>query len=162
MSSPTGLSQGQIIRPFLETTLNVLQTMAFIDPKPGKPFLKTGDEPTGDVSGVIGMAGQKVNGSMALVFPKDTILQIVSGMLGEEFTELNRDVLDCVGELTNMISGGARAGLDQLGYKFEMAIPTMIQGTHHLVEHKTKAQIVCIPFEIESGTFYIEATFMER
>ena len=159
-----GAVRSDIIRPFLETTMNVLKTMAFIDPKPGKPFIKNGggEVPQGDVSGLIGLAGEKVSGSMAIVFPKETILEIVSGMLGEDFAEVNRDVLDCVGELTNMISGGARAGLVKLGYKFEMAIPTMIQGQHHLVDHKTKGQIICIPFELKSGTFYIEATFTEH
>ncbi len=147
------------IRPFLEATLNVLKTMAFIEAKPDKPYLKKEGGPHGDVTGLIGMAGQEVSGSMALVFTNSTILQIASAMLGEEFTEVNQDVLDCVGELTNMISGGARAGLAKLGMRFEMAIPNMIKGSNHLVEHKTKAPIVIIPFEIDSGTFYIEASF---
>lgn len=153
--------RGEIIRPFLETTLNVLTTMANMDVKPQKPFLKTGPEPTGDVSGIIGMASEKISGSMALVFPEAVIIQIASSMLGEEFKTVSNDVMDCVGELTNMISGGARAGLAKLNMKFEMAIPTMIQGSHHIVEHKTKASVICIPFEVSSGTFYIEATFHE-
>ncbi len=153
--------RSEIIRPFLESTINVLKTMAFVDCKPGKPFIKKGPEPRGDVTGLIGMASATVSGSMALVFSTDAILQIVSGMLGEEFSEVNEDVLDCVGELTNMISGGARAGLAKLNMKFDMALPTMIQGAHHIVEHKTKSAVVVIPFNIEKGTFYIEAAFKE-
>lgn len=152
----------EIIRPFLESTLNVLKTMAFIDAKPGKPFMKKGHEPKGDVSGIIGMASSTISGSMAIVFSKSSVLQIVSSMLGEEYKEVNQDVLDCVGELTNMISGGARAGLAKLNMKFEMAIPSMIQGEGHVVEHKTQGPIIVIPFELESGTFYIEATFNEE
>jgi chemotaxis protein CheX len=152
----------EIIRPFLESTLNVLKTMAFIDAKPGKPFLKKDQEPKGDVTGIIGMASATVSGSMALVFSEATILQIVSSMLSEKFTEVNQDVLDCVGELTNMISGGARAGLAKLNLRFEMAIPSMIQGRHHIVEHRTKGAIICIPFDLESGRFYIECTFKEN
>lgn len=111
----------------------------------------------GDVTGVIGLAGEREQGSMAIVFTKPAILQIVSSMLGEEFSEVNSDILDCVGELTNMISGGARASLAKLGMKFEMALPTMIQGDHHIVAHKTGAPVICIPFSIEKGDFYIEA-----
>ncbi|MFP4379259.1 MAG: chemotaxis protein CheX [Candidatus Sumerlaeia bacterium] len=151
----------EVIRPFLESTLNVLKTMAFLDAKPGKPFLKSGGGPKGDVTGLIGMASETISGSMALVFPQATILQIVSSMLAEEYKEVNQDVLDCVGELTNMISGGARAGLAKLNMKFEMAIPSMIQGEHHIVEHRTKGPVICIPFELETGTFYIECTFKE-
>lgn len=155
----TGTMKSELIRPFLESTLNVLKTMAFIDAKPGKPFIKTGPEPSGDVTGVIGLAGEKESASMALVFPSATILEIVSSMLGEEFPEVTGDVLDCVGELTNMISGGARASLAKIGMKFEMAIPTMIQGHHHIVEHKTSGPVICIPFTIKTGTFHIEACF---
>ena len=153
--------KAEVIRPFLETTLNVLKTMANIEAKPLKPFIKVGQEPTGDVSGIIGMASAKISGSMALVFPEAVILQIASAILYEKFDVVGPDVLDCVGELTNMISGGARAGLAKLNMKFEMAIPTMIQGKHHILEHKTKSAIIVIPFEIESGTFYIEAAFHE-
>lgn len=151
----------EIIRPFLESTLNVLKTMAFLDAQPGKPFLKKERESKGDVTGLIGMASKNTSGSMALVFPNAVILQISSSMLGEEYTEISQDVLDCVGELTNMISGGARAGLAKLNMKFEMAIPTMIEGKHHIVEHKTQGPVVCIPFTLDSGTFYIEATFKQ-
>jgi len=133
--------------------------MALIEARPGKPFLRGDSRSEGDVSGIIGMAGRKVSGSMALVFPAPTILQIVSAMLGEEFKEINQDVLDCVGELTNMISGNARAGLAKLNLQFEMALPTMVRGTHHCVEHQSKGPVVCVPFELESGTFYVEAAF---
>ncbi len=156
-----GEIKSEVIRPFLESTINVLKTMAFLEAKPGKPFVKEENEPRGDVTGIIGMASDTVSGSMALVFSEATILQIVSGMLCEEFKEVDSDVLDCVGELTNMISGGARAGLSKLDMKFEMAIPTMIRGAGHNVEHKTKGSIVIIPFEIPAGTFYIEAAFSE-
>ncbi len=154
--------RADLIRPFLEATLNVLSTMAFVEAKPGSPFLKKGLEPAGDVSGIIGMAGADVSGSMALIFPEKVILKIVSSMLGEEFTEISPDVMDCVGELTNIISGGARAGLAKLDLRFEMATPTMIQGSAHLVEHKSSAPVICIPFEMDEGIFYIEATFAPK
>lgn len=161
MSEVTPAIKTEVIRPFLESTMNVLKTMAFVDPKPGAPFIKKGPEPRGDVTGVIGLAGEREQGSMAIVFTKPAILQIVSSMLGETFTEVTPDVLDCVGELTNMISGGARASLVKVGMKFEMAIPTMIQGDHHIVEHRSSAPVVCIPFNLESGSFYIEACIMQ-
>jgi chemotaxis protein CheX len=149
----------ELIRPFLETMLNVLKTMANLEPKIGKPFLKDGLEPIGDVTGVIGLAGENVCGSMALVFTEGALLEVSSHMLGETYTELTPDCLDCIGEMTNMISGGARAGLSNIGLKFDMAIPTMIQGHAHMVEHKTRGPVICIPFELPGGKFYIEVAF---
>ena len=81
--------------------------MAMVDPKPGKPYVKKDNQARGDVSGIIGMTGS-ARGSLALSFSTKCILKIVSNMLGENHTEINGDVRDAVGEITNMISGVAR------------------------------------------------------
>lgn len=151
----------EFINPFLDATLNVITTMAFIELKAGKPFIKKGEEPLGDITGVIGFVGDRLMGSMAIVFPKECALKIVSSMLGEEITEMNSDIIDAVGELTNMISGGAKRDLSEKGFAFEMAIPSMITGRQHTVYHKTKGHVLVIPFEMEEGIFYVEACFQE-
>ena len=46
-------------------------------------------------------------------------------MLGEEIQSLDGDIQDAVGEITNMISGGARAELEKMGYSLAMAIPSL-------------------------------------
>ena len=149
------------INPFIESTINVLSTMAMVQPQPGKPFLKQENKPTGDLTGVIGLAGPQVTGSMAILFSESAVLNIVSKMLGEQYDSLGQDVVDCVGELTNMISGGAKARLWELGYQFEMAIPSMIKGKAHHVYHKTNGPVIVIPFNTEAGEFYIEACFVK-
>jgi chemotaxis protein CheX len=85
----------RFINPFLEGTISVLKTMAFIEPKPGKPYLKKDALARGDVSGIIGLTGT-VTGSMALSFSEKSILKIVSNMLGEEIKEINGDIKDAV------------------------------------------------------------------
>jgi chemotaxis protein CheX len=152
----------EFINPFLKGVVHVIKTMANVDCKPGKPFLKTASEPRGDVSGIIGMAAENLKGNMALVFPKACILKIVSSMLYEEFTELTDDVVDALGELTNQICGQAKKGLGEKGYRFEMAIPTMIKGDTHTVDHATKSPVVAIPFTMAEGTFHCEATFVAQ
>ena len=51
------------INPFLEGTIEVLKTMAFVNPKPGKPYLKKNNLAKGDVSGIIGITGT-IKGSL--------------------------------------------------------------------------------------------------
>lgn len=159
MSSENAI-EADFINPFLKGVVHVIKTMANVDCKPGKPFLKSANTPKGDVSGIIGMAAENLKGNMALVFPKSCILKIVSSMLYEEFTEITDDVVDALGELTNQICGQAKKGLGEKGYRFEMAIPTMIKGTGHTVDHMTKSPIVAIPFTMPEGTFHCEATFI--
>ena len=65
------------INPLLESTVDVLSTMAFIQAKPGKPRLKQSKQANGDVTGYIAMNGKKAEGWMALSFDQGTILSVV-------------------------------------------------------------------------------------
>jgi chemotaxis protein CheX len=150
----------EYINPFLSATLEVLKTMAFMEARPGRPTLKKNDNSCGDVSGVIGITGP-VKGSMSITFSRDCILKIVANMLGEEFPEINADIRDATGELTNMISGVARQKLEAQGYKFQASLPTTVSGPKHQINHQCKAPTIAIPFETLVGSFVVEVSFEE-
>ncbi len=95
----------------VDAVLNVLKTMAQTDAQAGAPTVKADKTSKGDVTGLIGMAGEKAKGSIAVSFSSSCILKVVSNMLMEEFAEINDEVTDAVGEITNMVSGGARKTL---------------------------------------------------
>lgn len=145
----------QYINPFLEGTLHVLKTMAFIEARPGKPFLKKDNSAKGDITGIIGLAGA-VRGSFALSFTESCILRIVSNMLGEEITQVNGDIADAVGELTNMVSGAARQRLEAMGYSLSAAIPTVVRGKDHCIVHTLGGPSIIIPFETDHGNFVVD------
>ena len=145
----------RFINPFLEATIDVLKTMAFVEPSPGKPYLKKDDLAKGDVSGIIGFTGA-ATGSMALSFSEGCILKIVSNMLGEEIKEINGDIKDAVGEITNMVSGAARKKLESLGLSVSAAIPTVIAGKGHSVSHIMGGPSIIIPFETDQGSFVVD------
>ncbi|MBF0223955.1 MAG: chemotaxis protein CheX [Desulfobacterales bacterium] len=145
----------KLINPFINATMNVLETMAFVKSKCGKPYLKKDDTAKGDVTGVIGLTGE-TNGTIAVTFDELSILKIVSNMFGEEITQLNHEVADAVGELTNMISGQARRELEELGKVFEAAIPSVITGKGHTIIHYTDGPKIAIPFTTDEGAFTIE------
>ncbi|MBM4340027.1 MAG: chemotaxis protein CheX [Deltaproteobacteria bacterium] len=150
--------KAEMINPFLEATVSVLKTMAFIEPTPGKPYIKNGASATGDVSGIVGIVGD-AEGTLCLSFAKTCILHIIGKMFGEEKTEINDEVKDAVGELTNVISGDSRRRLEEIGYHFLGAVPSVISGMGHEVRHVTKGPILCIPFKTEAGSFTVEVCF---
>ncbi|NVM22663.1 MAG: chemotaxis protein CheX [Desulfobacterales bacterium] len=149
-----------LINPFINATLNVLETMAFIKARAGKPYLKNDHMASGDVSGVIGLIGE-VSGTISCSFTEKSILAIVSNMLGEEMKEMNDEIKDAVGEIANMISGQARRELEEMGRPLEAAIPTVIMGKNHSITHMTISPIMAIPFSTEHGEFTIEVCFEE-
>ena len=145
----------KFINPFLEGTVSVLKTMAMVDPKPGKPYVKKDNQARGDVSGIIGMTGS-ARGSLALSFSTKCILKIVSNMLGENHAEINSDVRDAVGEITNMISGVARKKLEAQGLNIVAAIPTVVSGKNHAIIHVLGGASIIIPFETGDGPFFVD------
>ncbi len=150
--------KADIVNPFLEATTSVLRTMAFTEPVPGKPYIKRGTTAVGDISGIVGIAGD-TEGSICLTFTRECILQLIGRMLGEEQREINDVVKDAVGELTNMISGDSRRRLEELGYHFQGAIPSVISGQGHEIRHVTNGPILSIPFSTKGGTFTVEVCF---
>lgn len=70
--------------------------------------------------------------------------------------ELNEEIKDAVGEITNMISGQARKELEELGRSLKAAIPTVVMGKNHSITHITSHPIIAIPFSTDNGDFTIE------
>ena len=73
--------------------------------------------------------------------------------------EINEDVKDAVGELTNMISGDSRRRLEEIGCHFIGAVPCVISGQGHEIKHISKGPILSIPFSTQGGTFNVEVCF---
>lgn len=147
------------INPFLQSLLNVISTMASMDLTPGKPQVKNDNLAKGDVSGLIGMIGPQTKGSLSITFEQKLVLQIMQNMLGENPGKINEEVTDLVGEITNMVTGGAKNLLGQKGYEFEMATPMVVSGKGHTISHKANGTKIIMPFTSPHGTAFIEICF---
>ena len=149
----------EFINPFIAALLNVLQTMAQTELVPGKPKKKNDNQAGGDISGLIGMVGDTIQGSMSISFDKGLVLEIMHKMLGEKSENIDSDVQDMVGEITNMICGGAKNELGQKGFDFGMATPVVVSGTNHTIKHQVNGKKMVMPFSHESGMLYLEMCF---
>lgn len=147
-----------VINPFIESTVNVLKVMAATSVTIGAPSVKVHNRTWGVVTGVIGLAGYQASGNMILSFDKPSILSIVSNMLGEKFSTIDDQVADAVGELTNMVSGGAKGKLSDMGFFFEMAVPLVVLGQNTEIKQLTKAPIIVVPFDTGNGKLVLEAS----
>lgn len=145
----------RFINPFLSAVIDVLGTMAMVEATPGMPYLNTKRTAVGDVTGLIGVTGY-AEGVVSLTLDESCILAIVTNMLGEEFRKINDEIVDAVGELTNMIAGQARAHLANDGLKFQASTPTVITGKNHQLNHIGKQPILAIPFSTSEGNLVVE------
>ncbi|WP_462157188.1 chemotaxis protein CheX [Pseudoalteromonas sp. GB56] len=149
----------EFINPFLSSLLNVLATMASTELAPGKPRVKTDEVAVGDVSGLIGMVGPQTKGSLSITFDENLALTVMERMLGERPPRINEEVTDMLGEITNMVAGGAKNLLGDKGYDFDMATPIVVAGKSHTICHKCKGKTLLIPFTSAAGNASIEVSF---
>lgn len=150
------------INPFLESTLNALKVQVNVVARPGKPYKKDGtDKFGGDISGVISLVSDAFSGSVIISFPSSTFLKLMSHMLGENFTEITKEISDGAGEITNIIFGQAKVALNQKGYGIKTAIPTVVTGKDHSVQSLSKGPRLVIPFDTDFGGFVIEISLAE-
>lgn len=151
-------TDAEMAKPFVQATKHVLSTMAMVDPVPGKPYVKKNNTAAGDVSAIVGLTGDK-HGSISISFSKKCAVAIVKNMLGDDIQDIVQDAKDAVGEITNMISGQARAGLAQLGLTMQASTPTVVFGDNHTISHVSSGPVVAIPFTTPQGDFTLEFCF---
>ncbi len=147
--------RAEILNPFIAATVDVLTTMAGIDPRRGSPSVKTENGASFDVSGLVGLSGQ-VKGFVVLSFRESAVLHVVSGFLGEPVGEVNEHVRDAVGELTNMVAGGAKRALADAGYELKISVPSVVVGANHTITRPSGVPCFEIPFETDAGPFSVE------
>jgi len=149
----------EFVNPFLSSFINVLHTMAMLEIKPGRPSLKKDTVARGDVSGLIGMVGPTISGSFSISFEKELALNVFQMMVGESVNGITEDITDMVGEITNMVAGGAKQQLGKKGFEFDMATPVVVTGDSHSITHQVNGSKVLMPFTSDKGNAYIEICF---
>ncbi len=149
----------ELVNPFISSFINVLRTMAEIEMLPQKPQIKGTATARGDISSLIDLIDDKAKGSFSITFDESLAFDIMDRMLGERPDELNDDVSDMVGEITNMVTGGAKRQLSEEGLNFKMASPVVVMGKDHFLEHKAKGDTIIIPFDSKFGHAYLEVCF---
>ncbi len=150
----------KFINPFLQGTIEVLKKMAFVEPRPGKVYVKESSLAGGDISGIIGITGDAA-GTLALSFSEACICDVCSRMLGESYTEACQDIFDAVGEITNMISGVARTHMEKEGMVVYAAIPSVVYGKNHTINHILNTPSIVIPFSTDRGAFVVDVCIKE-
>ena len=139
------------VNPFLKSTVETFKTMVGLAATPGKPYLF--ESGSTDISGVITITGD-IHGTVAIAYPRGTALKISSKFLGEDINELNSSVNDCIGELSNIITGFAKKDLQSL--RVSISLPKIMLDQSPTAYMPKGVPIMCIPFNSEIGSFVME------
>lgn len=140
----------QFIDAFVTGVTQTFKVMSKTTIRPEKPILGEALPQNGDVVGMVGLIGNGSQGMLMISFDKDILFYFLKEIFDQEYTEIDDDVTDAVGELTNVIYGSTKTILNNLGYKFEMAIPSVVTGVAYFTASRTDHSL-CIPFSSDHG-----------
>ena len=144
------------ITPFVESVFHTMSTMLGETPKRKEMQMKNDNPANGDISGIVGFASDKIYGSVALTFPSETAIKCYNMMVGDNVDMITDDVRDTVGELTNIVAGGAKKKYADQDLSFDISIPTIVLGKNHVLSHKVGTPVVVVPFMIGEHPFVME------
>src|SRR5262245_26475857 len=115
--------------------------------------------PSHEVTGIIGLSG-KATGTVVVSLDTNVAVSVAEAMLGARPDSVNSDVIDAVGEVTNMIAGRAKSKLEQLA--LNLALPTVVTGKDHAISFGSTAQTICIPYTCPWGDLSVEVGLVEQ
>jgi len=113
----------------------------------------------GDVSGVIALVQDQLEGTMTLCLTFETVRDILPRIIGPSISVTHEMTVDAVGEITNMIFGQIKTELNNRGYGLKLGIPSVVTGRGHFVSQFHRGQYMIIPFYLDGQLFQVHIAF---
>ncbi len=104
----------------------------------------------GDVSGIIAMVQDRLEGTLTVCMPTEALRDILPRVLGHGIPVTRDMTSDAVGEITNLVFGQIKTELNQRGHVFRLGIPSVIQGKGHFVSQFHRGRYMLASFHIEN------------
>lgn len=149
----------QLLNPFITATLECLTQMAGMTPERKRVFVKTDPQMHGFITGIIGMSNG-ITGSCSVSFPADLARHIVGRFMGEDPARLTDEMVsDGIGEVANMVAGGAKRQFASTEYRFDISTPTVIMGSPTALYNPAETVSIACEFTASPAlaeTFLIE------
>lgn len=102
-----------------------------------------------EVAVVIGLVGRR-NGTVTLSFSQRAVLLLANRFTDSAQTEVNEEVLDAVGEITNIVAGRIKGELADPAFGVtSISCPSIIIGADYHLYQFRGFQTVSVEFEIE-------------
>jgi len=156
-TQPPASLDPRLIVPLVNSIRAVFSTMVKVDVTIGRPSVKVTPAPSYDVSGIIGLSGDLI-GSIVVSFQMDAAAKLVSAFAGTELDPKGPDFPDAVGELANMIAGGAKKAF---GVMANITVPSVIIGSGHMIARLSDVPCVVIPCQTVAGNFAVEVNIKQ-
>ena len=146
----------EMLSALVESTREVFQTMVFQQLGSQTPVEGDSPRPHSNVVGTVAFTGERC-GIVAFYSTTDTARTIAGAMLGIPTAQVNGEMPDAIGEVTNMIAGTFRTRMALFGSRWAISVPTVTIGSDFHTTYVSNVRRVLCPFTMSGG----EQVFVE-
>jgi chemotaxis protein CheX len=156
MTSPHLTLDAELANEISSAVCNAMRKTFAVDVVPGAYEINEGMVSlVGDVSGVIAMVQDQLEGTLILCLAHETMRGLLPQIVGSSIAITHEMAVDAVSEMTNMIFGQIKRDLSERGYSLKLGIPCVVTGRGHFVSQFHRGRHMIVPFHIDGQLFQI-------
>lgn len=149
------MTHEQLASMIATSTHEVFNTMLGMQVTAGQPYSDDcAPAPAEGVLALVGLAGAWA-GSGTVACSASLACQISSQMLMQEYSHVDEEVLDAMGEVGNMILGNVKTLLEEELGPMGLSIPTVIYGRNFTTRSVARSQWTVVPFACGAETLHV-------
>lgn len=151
------ISRAELVKAIVAATTEVFTTMLNlpIEAQEVQTEPSVAAAPSSGVVSLIGMAGAWV-GTGSLACTVSLACRLSSQFLATDCEVISEDVLDTIGEITNMIIGNVKTAIEEKAGPMGLSTPTVIYGRNFQTRSARIHEWTVVPFTCEEERFYIQ------
>ncbi|GAX60069.1 chemotaxis protein [Candidatus Scalindua japonica] len=159
--------EGSIINAIKDATKEAFSTMLMTELHADESFVKNEENVACDLISSLHFFNDKYMVKIALFCDAASACHIAGTMLGMEVSEVDVDVKDAMGEIVNMIAGGAKVKLESRMGELHLLTPWIISArnlkipsrsdrkTGFIIDSQARFSWVMTKFSFDKGTFIV-------
>lgn len=133
-----------------------LKTMTDLVATFDKPYMGTNWKAPTEFSVILELSVDPFKGNLLFHFDKSVAQSIIEKLTGSAIDSMNSsEILDGIGEVSNMFYGTAKTKLNEIGFKLKMSVPKPCM-TSDLPATVGDFKNMIIPFKILSKNCFVE------
>lgn len=145
----------EVIMNFSNGVAETLQIMAGVGSTFDKGYVEKNWKAQNEISVFLDLKSEPYTGQIRFHFSRSVLAKLFEKMLGQTVDPNSQEVLDCLGEISNMCYGYAKAKLNEKGFQLKMTIPHPVP-TEDLPEVVTQHPHIIIPFKVFDQACHIQ------
>ncbi|HUA87681.1 MAG TPA: chemotaxis protein CheX [Bryobacteraceae bacterium] len=157
MEQHSSISREDIVAAIRAATGEVFSTMLALEIAPEEVLLESAlaASPKSGLVSLIGVAGSW-SGTGSLACTGAFACTLASSLLACSYDSVNEEVLDAVGEITNMIIGNVKTALEEKVGEMGLSTPTVIFGRNFQTRSARVHEWTVVPFRCGEEVMYVQ------